>query len=438
MKSTSKELTFSVLCLLLAAGASGCGQTESSSADIQPETDTQTTAATEAAETETTAAETEAPEPVYDYVHGDDGYFSLTDSGLGTPVKVQGTGTCWAIAASSAIESGILVNSGKTKEIDPDSLLNAVYNDEKAEGWFLAENLSKKDLCGRGWMVVEALADGIDGMVLTEANDYENCDPEFIKESIRTKGAISVGVPDKQAARGFFGDYQTFNQPDAVEDNGDFDHDVTIIGWDDHFPKEYFRTEASQDGAWLVQNSRFEKYSYYWFSYDTKFLTPYGWNASEDYGEVISYDGGKENHIGTGDETSIANVFHHAGSLTAVGTYTTADNQKITIEIRDAAMENVLYSQDAEYPVKGYHLTDLEAPQDVTDYAIVIRFAGDAPVEGDGFSDEFLSYHASAEAGQSFVLIDDKWADLSLPETAEALKLDFTPNNACIKAVYAK
>lgn len=55
-----------------------------------------------------------------------------------------------------------------------------------------------------------------------------------------------------------------------------------------------------------------------------------------------------------------------------------------------------------------------------------------------GFSDECISYHASAEAGQSFVLIDGKRADLSLPETAEALKLDFTPNNACIKAVYAK
>lgn len=155
--------------------------------------------------------------------------------------------------------------------------------------------------------------------VRQKANDYENCVPEIVREAIRTKGAISVGVPDKQTARGFFGDYQTFHQPDAVAD-----------------------------------------------------------------------------------------------------------------------MENVLYSQDAEYPVKGYHLTDLETPQDVTDYAIVIRFAGDATVEGDGFSDECISYHASAEAGQSFVLIDGKWADLSLPETAEALKLDFTPNNACIKAVYAK
>ena len=101
-------------------------------------------------------------------------------------------------------------------------------------------------------------------------------------------------------------------------------------------------------------------------------------------------------------------------------------------------MENVLYTQKAEYPVKGYHLTDLETPQDVSDYSIVLRFAGDAPVEGEGVSNSFISYRAGAEAGQSFVLLDGKWADLSLKETADALKLDFTPNNACIKAVYAQ
>ena len=427
-----KRFIIPLLCLLFAA--SGCAQAQSSS-DTPAETDAQTAAVTEepAAETE---AGTEKNEPVYDYIHGEEGYFSLPDSGLGTPVKLQKDGTCWVVSASTAIESGMLVREGKTVGMDPDALLNAVYNDENEEGWFLAENLSKRDYGGWGWMIVEALADGIDGKILTEANDFESCAPEVLKEAIRTKGAVSIGVPDRQNAKGYFGNYQTVNDPKAKEQ--DYDHVVTIVGWDDHFPKEYFRNQAETDGAWLIQNSLSEKYAYYWLSYETPFLSPYDFAVSEDYGEVIAYDGGKENKIGTGDETQIANVFHHPGTLAAVGTYTCADGQKITIEIRDAAMENVLYSQDAEYKFKGYHLTALETPQDVDDYAVVIRFAGQAPVEGDGFSNEFISFRASAEKGQSFVLLDDKWADLALPDTAKALGLDFTPNNACIKAVYAK
>ncbi len=303
-------------------------------------------------------------------------------------------------------------------------------------GWFLADNLNKRDFGGWGWMIVEALADGIDGRILTEANDFEGCAPETIKETIRTVGAVSIGVPDRQSAKGFFGDYQTVNDPKANEQ--DYDHVVTIVGWDDHFPKDYFRNKAETDGAWLIQNSFSEKYAYFWLSHETPFRWPYNFAVSEDYGEVIAYDCGKENKIKTGDETCIANVFHHTGKLTAVGTYSCAENQAFTIEIRDAAMENILYTQEAQYPFRGYHLTDLETPLDVTDYAVVIRFKGEAPVEGDGFSDEFVSFRAGAEEGQSFVLLDDKWADLSSPDTAKTLGLDFTPNNACIKAVYAK
>lgn len=442
-----KTFLCAALCLLTVCSGTACGASQNISESV-PDSTAQTTAETGSAETEPAesaeekSAETEKPEPVYDYIHGEEGYFSLPASGLGTPVKLQTAGTCWVVSASTAMESGALVRHGKTIAVDALDLLGAVYyhkdqnGDRTAEGWHLAENLTAEDFGGWGWMVTEAAADGIGDILLTETNDFENASREQLQQMIRTNGAVSISVPDRQSAKGYFGDYQTVNDPDAKPEH--YDHVVTIVGWDDHFPKSYFRNAASQDGAWLIQNSLSEKYAYYWLSYDTEFLSPYSFDISEDYGEVVSYDGGKENHIGTGDETAVANVFHHPGKLTAVGTYTITDGQKFTIEIRDAAMENVLYTQDAEYAVKGYHLTDLEIPQDVSDYSVVLRFAGDAPVEGEGFSNEFLSYQAGAEAGQSFVLLDGKWADLSLKETADALKLDFAPNNACIKAVYAK
>ncbi len=128
----SQKLTAAVLCLLL---VSGCTP-EQHSDDSAAETDAQTSAVTETTVTES-AAETDQPEPVYDYVHGEEGYFSLPDSGLGTPVKVQEGGTCWVVSASTAIESGTLVRTGKTMEVDPDALLNAVYNDDRQEGWLV-------------------------------------------------------------------------------------------------------------------------------------------------------------------------------------------------------------------------------------------------------------------------------------------------------------
>ena len=51
-------------------------------------------------------------------------------------------------------------------------------------------------------------------------------------------------------------------------------HTVSIVGWDDNFPKEYFDTghgTPSEDGAWLIKNSYGEEYGdggYNWISYE--------------------------------------------------------------------------------------------------------------------------------------------------------------------------
>ena len=425
-----QRITCILLCLLL----TGCGTQQSSSETAeqsQPETTAPESAAEESAEAETDAPEETKPEtPVYDYVHGEDGYFSLVDEGFGTPASVQEDGTCWVVSAATAIESNALVTRGEEITVDPYALLDACYGPDRAEGWFLAENLSPENYGGWGWQVIEALADGVDGLLLTEANDYTDCSQEQLKEVIRTQGAVNIAVPDRQDKKGFFGEYQTYNDPSPKE----YDHAVVIIGWDDHFPKEYFREKAQKDGAWLIQNSKSEKYVCYWLSYETPFLEPYTFSVSQDYGDVVAYDAGKESTIDEGEVTTTANVFHHAGTLAAVGTYTVTDGQKMTVEIRDAALENVLYTQEAEFAYRGYHLIDLETPQEVSDYAIVIRYEGEAPVEGGIYGDSFISYRVSADKGVSFWECDGEWMDLSENVTDET----HAPHNACIKAIYAK
>jgi hypothetical protein len=217
----------------------------------------------------------------------------------------------------------------------------------------------------------------------------------------------------------------------------EFDHDVTIVGYDDHFPKEYFNEEAERDGAWLTYNSNYKSDKPYYISYCTPIGYAISHTVSDQYTDVLSYDAGNEmdRTISTGDATKTANVFHKAGKLAAVGTYNVEKEQDIKIEIYDAAFNNVIYSQDAVLDFKGYHTIVLDEVLDVTDYAVVITYSKGAPVEGETLENDSGYYRTISESGQSYVYIDG-WKDLTDDDIKDVLKIDFEPNNCCIKALY--
>ena len=453
-----KAAPAALLCLLT---ASCCGQAQNTAEPQTGTTAPQTTAAasvqttapvsaltTAGTETQTAESVSETPDAPYGYVHGDEGYFSLAELRNDVPVIVQDADICWVVSAAAAMQYSSGIGP------DPLELLDAVYyhkdkyhSNLSDEGWFPAEQLSPEEVGGRSRMIAEAVSNRISDFLLTEANDYTGCEPEVLKDAIRNNKAISISVPDSQNTAGSFGEYYTVNFPDP--DESDYNYAVTIIGWDDHFPKDYFRIPASQDGAWLVQNSISEEPAYCWLSYDTPFLSPYSFSVSSQFGPVFSRDGGCEKTISTGGETVIAELYHSGVSdagvrpvparmIAGIGTYTTADNQKITVEIRDGNLEEVLAVHHEVFPVKGYHLIRMQKEIGSGDYSVVIRYEGEAPVEGESFSDDLISYRTHAEPGQSYVLLDGAWADLALPETAERLGTDFIPNNACVKVVFQK
>ena len=96
----------------------------------------------------------------------------------------------------------------------------------------------------------------------------------------------------------------------------DTNHLVSIVGWNDEFPKEYFATQPEEDGAWLIRNSwcagnriqegeeegdlpvisDMAKYdSYFWLSYcdQSVYGTCYAldMDTSENYDHNYQYDG---------------------------------------------------------------------------------------------------------------------------------------------------
>lgn len=361
-------------------------------------------------------------------------FFSLIDEGYATKVKAQYSGTCWVTAASTSMESSYKIRHNEDIEIDPLKIVDAIYDDNKKEGYFLKKGTDKYDIGGWSWMIVEKVANGIEDYILTEGYDFSNSNIDEIKEIIRNYGAITIDINDYSYRYGTYDGKKTLN---ALE-NDFIDHTVVILGYDDNFSKDNFKKPATQNGAWLAQNSMGPSWGndgYYWISYDTPIISPTIFTISKDYNHVEYYDEGKSNSIQTQDKTTVYNNFRFEGLLKAVGTYTTKKDQKLEINIYDKN-DNLLANLTTTPKLEGYHLIELKKPIEVKDYRIQITYDGSAPVEGESWDDGILSYVASIEKDESYVLIGNEFYDLSLPTTIAKLGIDFMPNNCSIKAVY--
>lgn len=365
-----------------------------------------------------------------------DSYYSILEDGVELEVRAQRGGTCWTNAASTSMDANYIRDYGIAPELNPNDMALSIYDPDKEEGWFVSGNYI--DIGGWNWMVVESISNGYDGYALKYARNLgEECDIDRMKECIKNYGPIVVATNDSASRKGNIDGYTTFNAP--YDD--DFDHAVVVIGWDDNFPADYFHVKAKENGAWLCQNSKgvaWGNNGTYWISYESPFEERTAFALTNEYSKVVAYDYGNENRIETGDETTIANVFHSEGTLAAVGTFTGGDNQEYTIEVYDENFENLLTSVDACMDINGYQIVELPEPIEVSDYVIVIKFKGSAPVEGEScdLRDGQTYFRASSEEGQSYVLIDGVWEDLAKESTASKLGIDFVPNNACIKALY--
>lgn len=123
-------------------------------------------------------------------------------------------------------------------------------------------------------------------------------------------------------------------------------HSVTIVGWDDNFPKENFNNSKyiENDGAWLVQNSWGDVWGekgFFWLSYEdvtTDYIGIYLYESKDNYEKIYSHDESVQyTPVGFDDSTEIfmANVFtsERDDVLEAVSFYTTDVNTEYTVKI---------------------------------------------------------------------------------------------------------
>lgn len=193
--------------------------------------------------------------------------YDLRKLGMVTPVKDQGSdGNCWAFATIASLESCLLKSTNISYDLSEENVKNLIarYSDY---GWNMNPNSGGYFPMALGYMaswlgpVNESDDEYGDGLfispVLNSIMHIQNIkfldkrtstDNRAIKEAIINYGGVVAGIgwyPYYVNGKSFYCyDTRTYNN-----------HAVTIVGWDDTYSKNNFRTTPSGNGAWIIKNS---------------------------------------------------------------------------------------------------------------------------------------------------------------------------------------
>lgn len=189
--------------------------------------------------------------------------YNLQEQGRATIIKNQGTlGTCWAVAALSALETSLKPEENLLFATDHMSIRNSFNISQNDGGEY---TMSMAYLLGWQGPVLESddpYGDKISPAGLSAVKHVQEIqlikekDIDKIKQAVFFHGAVQTSIytslrrensrspyyNKKEAAYCYIGDAQP-------------NHEIIIIGWDDAYPKDKFNMKVEGDGAFICQNS---------------------------------------------------------------------------------------------------------------------------------------------------------------------------------------
>lgn len=277
--------------------------------------------------------------------------YDLREVGKAPRVKNQGSlETCWAVAATSGMESVLLPEEPTTFSPDHISLQNPYQMQQEEGGNY---NMTMAYLTGWLGPVTEeqdAYGDGVSPDDLTpvkhvqEMQMIDERDHRALKELVYQYGAVQssfyMDMDNHQYSSIYYNEFES-----AYCYNGESDpnHDVLIIGWDDNYPAENFTVDTGGDGAFICQNSwgtDFGQEGIFYVSYEDVWVGSHcisytGIEEAENYDRLYQSDlCGWVGQLGYGQDTCyFANVYESSDRelIEAVGFYATGKDTSYTI-----------------------------------------------------------------------------------------------------------
>lgn len=255
------------------------------------------------------------------------------------------------------------------------------------------------------------------------------------KELIKEYGGLATSYYNATGC--YNGTYNSYYNPNKRSVN----HAITIVGWDDDFPKENFTDTPQKDGAWLVRNSWGVEgenyYGYFWMSYEENTLSKAAYafefvssQSEEYYDNNYQYDGSiyylKSVPVSDGNTITTANVFEaqkEEEELKAVSfeTYATDESYEISIyrdltDLTNPESGTLVETKSGETTFAGLYQVAVDGMTlaEGQNFAVVVtltRAAGNPSMMMEYDYNSWLVCETSAEAGQSFVKENGVWED---------------------------
>lgn len=274
--------------------------------------------------------------------------FSLAEIDRLPAVYDQGSdGTCWAYAALTALESSLLPEETTKFSRDHMAGMNSFGIGKQAggeSGMALAYLLAWQGPITETYDML--INEGYRETPLTAAKHVqgavtlENATVEEIKEAVFFHGGLEMSMYLAMADRDNLPNvdlyYNSKTHAYYYDGDAEINHDVVVVGWDDHYPASDFVKggQLKGDGAFLCQNSwgrSFGSRGLFWVSYEDAAFGASGMyyddiqpanNYAKNYGSDLC---GMTANAGYGSETAFfANVYTAEAdeTLCAVGFYT--------------------------------------------------------------------------------------------------------------------
>lgn len=339
-------------------------------------------------------------------------------------VKNQGTlGTCWAVAASSALESVLRPEEELVFSADHMSLLNSFSREQNDGGDY---TMVMAYLAGWQGPVLEQddpYGDGVSDTSLVpvkhvqEMQILEEKDDTAIKRAVYQYGAVQSSIyMDMENAFSSSVYYNQLNNSYHYPGEKKANHDIIIIGWDDQYPAENFNFHTEKDGAFICQNSwgtQFGEDGVFYVSYEDGNI---GRNSivytdieeTDNYAHMYQTDlCGWVGQLGYGDGTCyFANIFQaeRDEQIEAVGIYAVGPDTEYSMTVIDGEsdLSNALLGDikaEGKFKNAGYYTVRLKEPVEMRKgkkYAVAVKV--NTPGESYPVATEYAADDATREA----------------------------------------